>query len=209
MLRYRQVMQIVMKNRLFLFLISFFIATNCFGEEYEEFRIGPKFNSVFQSLESGKFTGTVNGVLFITTDKNADLILDFQAGKADLNIIPDPNEVYDVSTKLYTGWTTSAKTKILYSTYSMANKLTVVLSSGNFTVGSHDGASYMVINGVNYQYKAEEGIEYLVITFYKDVKLNNFWWLRDQGHEPKEARKLKKEITIEANSTLLFAIKRK
>ena len=57
---------------------------------------------------------------------------------------------------------------------------------------------------INYQYKIEPEAEYLVIRFEIDLVLDNFWWLRHQNIEPKKAHKLKKEITIEANSALVF-----
>jgi hypothetical protein len=196
-----------MKNNLLLLLIVLF-AIPSFSQEYGDFRIGKEFDSVFQNLESGKFKGTINGVLFIKRSDNNDLILDFQAGQADLNIIPDTNKVYDVSTKLYTGLTTSGKTEIYYSTYGGANKITIRLSNGYFTAGSHDGASDMVINGVKYEYRAEKKTEYLSVIFNKDVTFDNFWWLREQGYEPKKANELKEEIIVEANSAIVFAIKR-
>lgn len=86
-----------MKSNLFLSLIFLFIIPS-FSQEYGGFRIGKEFDSVFQNLESGRFKGTVNGVLFIKRGDNSDLILDFQAGQADLNIVSDTNKVYDVST---------------------------------------------------------------------------------------------------------------
>ena len=91
----------------------------------------------------------------------------------------------------------------------MSNKLTVSLSSGNFTAGSHDGAADMVVNGINYSYYSEKRTEYLSLSFDRDIVLDNFWWLRDSGKTPKEAHKLKKEITVKANSSIVFAIKRK
>ena len=180
----------------------------CFGQEYGKYKIGPEFNSVFKNLNNGQYTGTINGALFILKENSDTIILDFQAGNANLNIIPDTNKVYDHSTKVYTGNTTSGKTSILYSTYSMANKLTIELTSGHFAVGSHDGASDMVINGINYSYYTEEGMEYLAITFDKDVTLDNFWWLRQNGNDAAKSHQLKQKITIRSNSAIIFAIKR-
>ena len=190
-------------------IILNFLILNCYSQEYGKYKIGSDFNSVFQELQNGKFTGTVNGVLFIKNTKNKELILDFQSGKSELNIIPDTSEVYDISYKKYEGWTTSEKTKIYYSTYSSANKFSIELSTGIFTIGSHDGASDMVVNGINYHYKAETDAEYLVIAIEKDLTLDNFWWLRNQNIEPKKAHELKKEIIVQANSVLVFVINRK
>ncbi len=196
-----------MKNNIILLLIVLF-SIPVFSQEYGDFMVGKEFNSIFQKLDSGKFNGTINGVLFIKRSDNSDLILDFQAGQADLNIKPDSNEIYDVSTKLYEGYTTSGKTRIYYSTYAGANKMIIELSGGNFTAGSHDGASDMVINGIRYEYKFEKNTEYLSVIFNKDVTFDNFWWLRDQGYIPKIAKEIKKEITVKANSAVVFAIYR-
>ncbi|RUT73429.1 hypothetical protein DLK05_13180 [Ancylomarina longa] len=179
---------------------------SAYSQEYGKYKIGESFNSVFQNLEKGKFTGTVNGVLFIKDSQDKEIILDFQAGKSELNVVKDSTEMYDVSIKEYLGWTTSGKTKILYSTYADANKLSIELSSGVFKIGTHDGASDMVVNGINYHYKSELHTEYLVLTIEKDLVLDNFWWLRHQGVLPKKAHELKKEIVIQANSVIVFAM---
>ena len=196
-----------MKNNLIVLLLLLCSAP-IFSQEYGEFRIGKEFNSTFQKLESGEFNGTINGALFIKwTDKN-DLVLDFQAGRTVLKIIPDSNKVYDISTKLYEGFTTSGKTKVSYSTYAGANKMTIQLPSGTFAAGSHDGASDMVINGIKYQYKAEQKTEYLSVIFNKDVTFDNFQWLRNKGYKPLKAKKMTKEIIVKTNSAIVFAIQR-
>jgi hypothetical protein len=114
--------------------------------------------------------------------------------------------IYDVSIKEYVGWTTSGKTKIFYSTYADANKLSIELSSGIFKIGSHDGASDMVLNGMNSHYQSELNTEYLVVSFEKDLVLDNYRWLIHQDILPPKAHELKKEIVIQANSVLVFAM---
>ncbi|WP_127344436.1 hypothetical protein [Ancylomarina longa] len=193
-------------NRIIVVFLLNFLMISAYSQEYGKYKIGESFNSVFQNLEKGKFTGTVNGVLFIKDSQDKEIILDFQAGKSELNVVKDSTEMYDVSIKEYLGWTTSGKTKILYSTYADANKLSIELSSGVFKIGTHDGASDMVVNGINYHYKSELHTEYLVLTIEKDLVLDNFWWLRHQGVLPKKAHELKKEIVIQANSVIVFAM---
>lgn len=193
-------------NRIIVVFLLNFLIISAYAQEYGKYKIGESFNSVFQNLDNGKFTGTVNGVLFIKDTQDKEIILDFQAGKSELNIVHDSTEMYDVSTKEYLGWTTSGKTKIYFSTYSSANKLSIELSSGVFKIGSHDGASDMVVNGINYYYKSELHTEYLVLTIKKDLVLDNFWWYRHQGVLPKKAHELKKEIVIQANSVIVFAM---
>jgi len=194
-----------MKRTITVLLLNFLII-NAYAQEYGKYKIGENFNSIFQNLEKGKFVGTINGVFFIKNTKDKEVILDFQAGKSELNIVRDSSMMYDVSTKEYVGWTTSGKTRIFYSTYSSANKLSIELSTGVFKIGSHDGASDMVVNGINYHYKSELNTEYLVLTIEKDLVLDNFWWLRHQGVLPKNAHELKKEIVIQANSVIVFAM---
>ena len=190
-----------------LLVLFYFSILSCYSQENEEFIVGPEFDSVFQNMKEGKFKGTVNGVLFLETPEKSDLILDFQAGYSELNIIPVVHEIYDVSYKKYTGQTTSGKTKVQYSTYNSANKFSIELLTGVYTIGVHDGASDMVVNGINYTYKREKNCEYLVVLFEKDLTLNNFRWLINKNIEPKEARKLRKEIIIKANSVLVFVTK--
>ncbi|MGZ2371687.1 hypothetical protein ACXR6G_18045 [Ancylomarina sp. YFZ004] len=192
-----------MKRTIAVLLLNFLIIC-AYSQEYGKYKIGESFNSVFQNLEKGKFTGTINGVLFIKDTRDKEVILDFQAGKSELNVLHDSTEMYDVSIKEYLGWTTSGKTKILYSTYADANKLSIELSSGVFKIGTHDGASDMVVNGINYHYKSELNTEYLVISFDKDLVLDNYRWLIHQGILPPKTHELKKEIVIQANSVLVF-----
>jgi hypothetical protein len=193
-------------NRIIIVFLLHFLTISAYSQEYGEYKIGESFNSVFQNLEKGKFTGTVNGVLFIKDSQDKELILDFQAGRSELNIVHDSTMMYDVSIKEYVGWTTSGKTKIFYSTYADANKLSIELSSGIFKIGSHDGASDMVVNGMNYHYQSELNTEYLVVSFEKDLVLDNYRWLIHQDILPPKAHELKKEIVIQANSVLVFAM---
>ncbi len=193
-------------NRIIVVFLLNFLIISAYSQEYGKYKIGESFNSVFQNLEKGKFTGTVNGVLFIKDTQDKEIILDFQAGKSELNILHDSTQMYDVSIKEYLGWTTSGKTKILYSTYADANKLSIELSSGVFKIGTHDGASDMVVNGINYHYKSELNTEYLVISFDKDLVLDNYRWLIHQGILPPKTHELKKEIVIQANSVIVFAM---
>ncbi len=133
-----------MKRTIAVLLLNFLIIC-AYSQEYGKYKIGESFNSVFQDLENGKFTGTINGILFIKDTRDKEVILDFQAGKSELNVLHDSTEMYDVSIKEYLGWTTSGKTKILYSTYADANKLSIELSSGVFKIGTHDGPRYRTI----------------------------------------------------------------
>ncbi|MEL7339029.1 MAG: hypothetical protein AAGM67_00980, partial [Bacteroidota bacterium] len=99
---------------------------------------------------------------------------------------------------------------IRYSTYSLANKIEVKLDGVWFQAGSFDGASDMVIKGINYQYVLDSGVEYLTLYFEESVELDNFWWLRKQQEtksNPLKNSELPTEtITILKNSVLIFVV---
>ena len=176
----------------------------------QKFRKGNGFNSVFKQIGEGAFDGTVNGVLFCELD-NSDLILDFQGSTSRLQMIPDPNEVYDTNTKVYSGQTSSGRTTIEYSTYAWANELTIKLNGQEFEITAIDGGCDMVINGIDYFYKAEQGTEYLVLFFSSDLELTNWQSLvrnTDESRNIEELKKQKRALTVGKNSTLTFAIKR-
>lgn len=160
------------------------------------------FESVFKDIKSGTFSGTANGVLFIKNSKEESFILDFQGSVANLEMVEDDDNVYDVSSKNYIGYTTSGKTKIEYETYAMANELIITLSFGTFQAGLIDGACDLLIKGLSYYYKAEKDTEYLILRVEKPIKMTNFFSL------PDNMRSKEQNIFLEPNSTLIFAIKR-
>jgi hypothetical protein len=47
---------------------------------------------------------------------------------------------------------------------------------------------------------------FLVVSFEKDLVLDNYRWLIHQDILPPKAHELKKEIVIQANSVLVFAM---
>jgi hypothetical protein len=181
-----------------------------FTSSAQKFRDGDGFNSVFKQINEGVFVGTVNGVLFCELD-NSDQILDFQGSTSRLQIIPDPDEVYDTNTKIYSGQTTSGRTTIEYSTYAWANELTIKLNGQEFEITAIDGACDMVINGIDYFYKAEQGTEYLVLFFSSDLELTNWQSLVSSADETRNIEELKKQkhtLIVRKNSSLTIAIKR-
>jgi hypothetical protein len=177
---------------------------NSFSQQFVQ---GTDFNSQFKNVKSGEFSGILSGVIFIKTTTDI-LAFDFQSTAGSLTCEPDTNEMYDVSYKIYRGKTTSGKTQILYSTYASSNFFSISLKSGVYSIGSHDGASDMVVNGIQYKYFQENNIEYLSLIITKDLTLSNFWWLRNNGTSVSEANKNAKEITLLSNSTLIFTLKK-
>lgn len=127
---------------------------------------------------------------------------------------PDEDEVYDVSYKKYTGFTTSGKTKIFYSTYARANEIGVTLNNVEYSKSNLDGCSCELIEGVSYRYIQEDRNEYLVLNINKAMPLSNWQYLLrndpNPGHENiKELKKKERIYTIQAGSVVVFAINRK
>ena len=158
---------------------------------------GNGFESVFQNLESGNFSGTINGILIVKDFENKESLLDFQGSFAKLEIAKDEDEVYDLSYKKYTGKTTSGKTTIKYETYASANSFGIELSGEWFDLSLIDGACDLIINGLEYSYKSEKSAEYLIIRITKEIKLRNSY-----------KNKIRKTIKLLPNSTLVIAINR-
>jgi len=189
------------------------ISFNLYGQSDDKFKDGDEFNSVFQKLKSVNFNGTTNGILVIKNLHGSDAILDFQGSFGKLEVEKDEHEVYDVSTKRYTGKTTSGRTEIRYETYAWANSIGIYLADQWFELSAIDGACDMVLNGIDYYYIAEQSTEYLVINISKKLTLSNWQFLIRTEHtmEPDNINELKpkkKTIKILPNSTIVFAINR-
>lgn len=72
----------------------------------------------------------------------------------------------------------------------------------------------MIIDGLDYYYKSEAEVEYLILHITKELSLNNWQYLIRTEHKasPDNIEELeikKKSITVLPNSTLTFVIKRK
>lgn len=201
-------------SRLIMTFLSILCLQVSFGQSDEKYKEGEGFNSVFQEMENGEFSGTTNGVIFVEIENRNEIILDFQGSFGALKIEKDPDKVYDVSIKSYHGKTTSGKTEIKYETYAWANEIGIKLNEQWFELTAIDGASDMVLNGINYFYKKESKTEFLVIQIDKELTLSNWQYLIRTEHtmNPENVEELKekeKEIKILPNSTLVFAINRK
>ncbi|WP_217425113.1 hypothetical protein [Flavobacterium sp. 7E] len=182
-----------------------------FGQNKQTIQNDKEFNSVFSKVDSGLFSGTVNGVLFLN-DGDREIILDFQGSKAYLTLEKDADEVYDVSTKIYHGKTTSGKSSIEYKTYAHANYLVINIATENYQVGIIDGACDEIINGIEYFYKSEKNTEYLILKVKKELLLTNYYSLpKNKNNDPNKIDNIKKKeklIKLLPNSTIVYAIKR-
>jgi len=170
------------------------------------------FNTVFKDIKSGAFTGTANGVAFVTNAGGSPLILDFQGSVARLVLEQDSDEVYDVSTKIYTCRTTSGKTQLEYRTYNMANELLLHLTDDTYQAGLIDGASDKCMDGLSWYYKSEKGTEYLVLQVEKPLLLSNFWAIRKRYNynlaKIEASGEKEKIIKLLPHSVLVLAIQR-
>lgn len=183
--------------RTVLIAILTFMSVWVFGQNNPPSIDGIGFDSVFQNIESGNFSGTVNGILIVKDSRNKKSLLDFQGSNAKLEIEKDKEEVYDVSYKKYVGKTTSGKTKVKYQTYGSANSFGIELKGEYYEFSLIDGACDLIINGLEYSYLSEKDAEYLIIRITKPIKLTNNY-----------KNKVLKSIKILPSSTLIFAIKR-
>lgn len=187
-----------MKNiRTLITILLTFISISSIGQNDSRAIDGNGFDSVFQNLESGKFSGTINGILIVRDSENKESLLDFQGSYAKLEIEKDEHEVYDLSYKKYCGKTTSGKTEIRYETYASANSFGIELSGEYYDLSLIDGACDLVINGLEYSYESEKSTEYLIIRITKEIELMNRY-----------DSKIRKAIKLLPNSTLVIAINR-
>jgi hypothetical protein len=165
-----------------------------------------KDNSLFQSVNNGKFSGTTTGYIQIVNNKNT-LLLDFQSTKTTLTINKIEEPVYDDNTKVYSTQTTSGKTLVQYETFMLANVLSIVFNGVHYGIGVFDGASDMPINGLTFNYCHEKNIEYLTLFVTKPLRLTTSEYLFNKGNiSYQEASKNEKALTILPGSTLIITV---
>jgi len=201
-----------MKQIIYILILTLLSIANGFGQTVTDsvytIWLTKKGKSIFQSVDKGTFSGTTNGYVEIKNE-NDTLVLDFQTCKTTLNVIPDPNEVYDKSTKKYSTQTTSGKTKLTYEIYALANILTIYLNGAEYRIGIIDGASDIPIFGLTFNYFANKGTEFLTLLVTKPLELATTREVMKQKNiNYPEAQKLAKTITILPGSTLLLTIKK-
>jgi len=183
------------------------------GQDFPKTKYGTGFKSIFQKLDSGEYKGTVNGLLIIQDLNKVETILDFQGSDSKLSIKPDPDKIYDESTKIYKGKTTNKNTEIEYRTYYWANAFAIKLNDNWYGLSIIDGDCSFVIDGLEYAYKRDKSTEYLILQFTSEITLSNYNYLVKA--EPNMNRdkvpilkKMEKKIKILPNSVVVFAIKR-
>jgi hypothetical protein len=156
---------------------------------------GPGFNSCFQCLESGDFPGSLSGVLHIVKNGSKNVwSCQFRNEKSLLHIVYDEYEVYDVSRKNYLFQ--SDGINLRYTTYCLANCFEIIVNGDTCDFNVIDGGCDLVIDGLEWQYRADDDRELLFLNVTKDFGL----WKR---------RSRISSYVIKAGSTLCFNISRK
>jgi hypothetical protein len=111
----------------------------------------------------------VYGILEFETKGKDRFSTSFSKDSAFLDIVPDLNEIYDVSFKNYT--TKNSSIKLLYKTYAYANELVITIDKQDYQLSLIDGACIGNIKGMEYEYITTTEKEFLIITFSENVGL--------------------------------------
>lgn len=201
-----------MKQTIYILTLTLLTLTNSFGQTVNDSIYNSwwanKDNSIFQSVNSGQFSGTTYGYIQIVSSKDT-ILLDFQSTMTILTINRIEEPVYDDNTKVYSTQTTSGKTSIQYETFMLANVLTIVLNGVHYGIGVFDGASDMPIDGLTFNFCHEKNIEYLTLFVTKPLRLTTSAYLFNKGNiSYQEARKNDKAITVLSGSTIILRIKK-
>lgn len=130
---------------------------------------GPEFNSFFQRKTEGQFKGSVRGMLTLESKTGDQFSFSFSNDSAFLNIVPDPDSVYDVSIKNYI--LNKQNFQFEYHTYAFANALFITLWGNRYELDLIDGGCDIAINGLEYEYITTSEKELLILHFSDKVPL--------------------------------------
>lgn len=180
--------------RILYFILSSCLST-CLCAQNAWYKNGEGFKSEFQGLKTGNFKGYISGILWLDHKNEKNTIHSLSADSAFLDIIQDPNNIYDVSFKNY-----SAKNKellLLYRTYGMANEIMITIEDNDYYLSLIDGGCDLVIKGLVYEYiVSNDDSELLILHFESDVGLCSTKYYSSP------------ELFIKKGSTLIFRIKK-
>lgn len=154
------------------FIIRFVLLAFFAKAQANELVDGSGFASCFTQIKEGTFKGQICGILKIITVNGDTVTVSFNSDPALLSIVPDPDEVYDISFKRYQVVSADWKVQLEYKTYAFANALQIKLDGKTFELGGIDGSCDIVFNGLNYEYTGNKISEYLLLHFTKDVGLS-------------------------------------
>jgi hypothetical protein len=159
----------------------------------------PGFYSVFKDFKNGDFPGTLSGNLFLQKNGAKGVAgYSFLDEEAELHIEYDPDFAYDVSKKHHRF--KRQDIQLRYTTYFWANCFEAVIGKDTVCVNTIDGASDVVIDGLEHTYSADKESERLYLYFQKDVGL---WYAPRRGPTEGISR-----YVIKKGSLLCFDISR-
>jgi len=161
-----------MKIILFVFVSVWCFCSHAFGQNFPETIEGKGFDSVFQNSKEGTFQGQVSGELRILNLSGDTLKISFDKENALLQIIPDPDEVYDVSRKVYSCSGKNQKATFRYSTYAHANAIGLSFESKEYGYNLIDGDCYSIFKNMYYSYHMKGNQEELTLFFTGNVALS-------------------------------------
>jgi len=158
-----------MKTHLTIVLVII-VTVSVFAQNTNEHANGQGFNSIFQNMKEGKFMGHLSGRLILTGQDGKTIETAFNQTQAQLQIIPDPNNVYDVSRKEYSS--TKGDITFTYTTYATANAISITISGQEYGFSFIDGGCDLVFKNLEYEYKPTEKTEQLKLSFTKEIGLS-------------------------------------
>ncbi len=130
---------------------------------------GTEFNSIFQNLKDGSFSGKCNGKLTILNLSSDTMSIIFDNEAATLNIVPDLNEIYDISRKKY--FCKGKDAGVEYSVYAHSNAFFLEINGLTYGFTAIDGDCYHVIKNIDWCYSENEKGEELSLDFIGNVDL--------------------------------------
>jgi hypothetical protein len=141
----------------------------CLQAQFQSLNNSKGFSSYFQERAKGTFSGYAEGLLQFEYKDGSKILASFSKDSAQLDIIPDPYTVYDVSSKNYI--VESNGVEIKYSTYHHANAFIINTIKGLNGFTLFDGWSMDVIAGLDYEYIQKDHEELLILHFSEKVAL--------------------------------------
>ena len=150
-------------------IVNFLLICFCLSAQDKHYVDGSGFNSFFQKQKEGTFKGSTSGLLRFKHLNGDVSIAAFSKTDTKLELVPDTNEIYDVSYKKY--MTHNSKVNIEYVTYNDANSLKLKIKDQTFQISLIDGACLGIIRGLEYEYVSADEKELLILHFSEDVGL--------------------------------------
>ena len=179
------------KTILSLLLALSYIATNA-QDNNLDYKSRPAFlRSIFNNCKSEiELSMDAYANLHIVAGKT--IAIKGKASKADFTVIPDEDNVYDKSYKVYNAHFNGVS--VQYSTYAYADVLYLTINKADYHINDYDGACDSHIKNLRHQYKKTKTGEILTLTCTKDIPLFSDYSNR--------------RVTLKKGSVLTFNVKK-